>query len=71
MKIMEHIHRDFNERKNMGIKEINLKDLRKLINRSSGDFFISVDLTSLTNEKEVSETTSETKNERGREHGRD
>lgn len=67
MKIMEHIHRDFNERKNMGIKEINLKDLRKLINESSGDFFISVDLTSLTNEKEVSET----KNERGREHGRD
>lgn len=51
----------------MGIKEINLKDLRKLINESSGDFFISVDLTSLTNEKEVSETTSETKNERGRE----
>lgn len=51
----------------MGIKEINLKDLRKLINKSSGDFFISVDLTSLTNEKEVSET----KNERGREHGRD
>ena len=71
MKIMEYIHRDFNERKNMGIKEINLKDLRKLINESSGDFFISVDLTSLTNEKEVSETTSETKNERGREHGRD
>lgn len=71
MKITEHIHRDFNERKNMGIKEINLKDLRKLINESSGDFFISVDLTSLTNEKEVSETTSETKNERGREHGRD
>lgn len=71
MKIMEHIHRDFNGRKNMGIKEINLKDLRKLINESSGDFFISVDLTSLTNEKEVSETTSETKNERGREHGRD
>lgn len=71
MKITEHIHRDFNERKNMGIKEINLKDLRKLINESSGDFFISVDLTSLTNEKEMSETTSETKNERGREHGRD
>lgn len=71
MKITEHIHRDFNERKNMGIKEINLKDLRKLINGSSGDFFISVDLTSLTNEKEVSETTSETKDERGSEHGRD
>lgn len=55
----------------MGIKEINLKDLRKLINGSSGDFFISVDLTSLTNEKEVSESTAGTKGERGREHGRD
>lgn len=55
----------------MGIKEINLKDLRKLINESSGDFFISVDLTSLTNEKEVSESTAGTKGERGREHGRD
>ena len=55
----------------MGIKEINLKDLRKLINKSSGDFFISVDLTSLTNEQGVSESTAGTEGERGREHGRD